>query len=194
MRSQHKLIADSFEKIVTDSKAYMEDLVNQGKFPMKLYDYDFGGYGGYTFWDHEIYRKYFADVRTHIPACHAKAIELKKPEFQKELLGLLKNDPEGFIAALGMSDNGTGKYYSLPVLDGIGTKEFVDQYLAVPFEHWRALYYFLSERMRRSQSDPTLQGEQKWFVDLVSEMNDYVVALGDTIAAVRLKRHIPEVR
>ena len=80
------------------------------------------------------------------------------------------------------------------MLYGIGAKEFVDQYLVVPFEHWRALFYFLDERMRRSVSDPTLKREQKWFVDLDAEMNNRVAALGNTIAAVRLKQHMLERR
>ena len=197
MRSENKLIADDYDKIVKDSKSYLDDLVSQKKFPIDDPQHRGGyrsGYGGHGYWgyDGSPYEEKFFEVRHHISICRREAIEIKLPEFREELLELLKNDPESFIAVLGMSDNGTGKYYNLPVLDGIGAKEFVEQYLAVPFEYWRALRYFLNERMQRCQSEPTMKREQKWFVDLVAEMNGRVAALGNTIGAIRLKRHIPE--
>ena len=195
MRSQNKLISDDFEKIESESKSYLDDLVKQGRFPITFYDGILGNYpahGEYSFWEDESYWEHFNVVRSYIRECHSRTIELKMPEFKQELLDLLANDPEKFIATLGRNDAGIGKYDSLPVLNGIGVKEFVNRLLTVPFDHWRALYFFLEERMRKSKIDQSLIGEQKWFVDLVAEMNDRVAALGNTIAALRLKRHIPE--
>lgn len=191
MRSQNKLLTDGFEKITADAKSYLDDLVKLGNFPTKIHKDNFRDYGGSVFWVDESYKEFFDEVRSYIRGCNAKAIELKMPALRQELLELLKRDPEKFIAALGISDGGTGEYYALPVLSGIGANEFVDHYLEVPLKHWHDVDYFLNERMRRSEYVLELLSEKKWFADLVAEMKVRVAAMGNTIAAFRLKRYIP---
>ena len=199
MRSENRFLTDGFDKILQDARAYLDKWVDAGNFPIFEETDNLGsfrGYGGYGFWQSDSYKKEFEEILDHIKKSKDRAVILFARSRRTALLNLLNSQSTEFEAELGIGQNGrqVGMYFNIPVLISIEPSEFVDKYLNLPLDRRRSFSKLLSERMWRADHEPSLLVEKDWFKKLLSEMTERSLALGDTIAGLRLKRNIPKKR
>jgi hypothetical protein len=194
MRSKNGLVADSKDKILADSKSYLDDLVSDGRFPLEP-EYDYFGnhpaYGGHMFWIDETDLDFLKQLRDHVRECEKRVLEKAVPEFKTKLLDALKSSPEEFAKLITYVDGEQGEYQTIPVLNSVPVSEFTDAFLKLPVASWRSIYRALQKRKDLASRDNSLSVEIDWFRNLKVEMSKRADLEKGQINSLRISRHIP---
>ncbi len=130
--SEIGLIAHTKAEVVAQCKKYIVDLRDMGRIKSTYGNYvniaklnDFGGLGFYRESDaFDDLRNYYSDI--------GDAVKKENlPDEGRNLLMLLKSDPQKFFRLLCINDFENSIYYSVPILATIPPEEFVDQVLSL---------------------------------------------------------------
>lgn len=197
MRVKYGLLACSRSNVIEDCLKYLDDLVEQKRFPLKP-DFDIFDphpvYGGVMFWGYEENVDVFITIHDHVLACKKKSLELSSSDIKRQILSAIEMSPAEIGKLLNFSDDEGAEYQTVPVLLYVPPTDFVDAFLKLPVEHWRGVQRVLSKRLEMSSSYNSLAGEKNWFDELEKEMIKKSDAEGGTLTGLRIKRHIPRRR
>lgn len=181
MMAKHGILQCSVEDVVDESKAYIDDLLSDGRLPGAISDpeYDMGmsASHGYSYWVEESYQNQFASVLVHLSAQQKVALEATYPAAGRQLLAVLLKDAQEFAGAISYLAGGTNKYANLPVMNAIPVKDFVDSWLnaADQPEGW---YWTRAALERRYEGIALLPGrgplasEADWVRAVIAEMRN----------------------
>lgn len=194
MRVKHGLLAGSREEAIRECLKYLDDLVDQKRFPLKP-DFDMfdshPAHGGFMFWGYDENADLFKSVRDHVLMCEKRSLEQQSPEIKKRILAALRESPEDLKALLNFSGEESAVYQTIPVMQCIPPTEFVKAFLKLPVEQWSGVRRILSERREMSSSHNSLASEKQWFEEFENEMTNKSKENAGTINGLRIERHIP---
>jgi hypothetical protein len=194
MRGQQKLLNETPIETVEKCKSYLDDLVNQGEFPIDFYDGLLGrnpAHAGYGIWSTAETNIEFEEIRKYIVTCRESARLKQFPVFKEKIVVALKSDGDEFYELFSPRKNSPHAFRDISVLASIPPVDFVNLFLKLPHEKWREIQHVLNNRILRIRGDEQFNDERNWFEGLKIELNRAADAAGNTIAAVRIRRHIP---
>ena len=194
MRVKEKLIDGSRDEIVEDTIKYLNDLVDQSRFPLEPNVDVFGSFpahGGVTLWGHEENQDVFKKIRDHVFKCEERILQNSSNNIKIKILSAMKSSAEDLSALLTYSPERAAEYQRIPALLSLSPQVFVNAFLELPLERWDALQKVMGKRYSMISQNNTLSKEGDWFRQVEAEMVLRSDQQKGTINALRIKMYIP---
>lgn len=164
------LLATPPEDIISESKAYIDDLARDERLETSLdrplHDFRDGVYGGYQIakWEAPEHRKIVA----HYDNMAQTQDERQYPRLAKELLDKLSVDPDGFLFDLAPNGVRNGRYWDRPLLASLPARDYAKVvFNALPAIQSRGIEALHS---RHHQADSSLKSELPWIAEVKAEL------------------------
>jgi hypothetical protein len=194
MRIKEGLMAGSREQVVIDCIRYLDDLVENGCFPLHSDISVFGhfpAHGGAMLWGYEENLDFLNRIRDHFFKCEEQVLQKHFPVIKSKVLAAIKDSPEKLGTLLNYATDEKAEYQTIPALLSLSPMEMVDAFLELPVEKWRATQRVLSKRLGMVSTNNSLAEEAKWFEEFETEMLRRAEGQKNTINSLRIKRHLP---
>jgi KAP family P-loop domain len=165
-------------KIVSDGKAYVDDLYNQKRLDLSKTDvFDdirFGAYAGLGIRENETpeYRELF----DYLAEKRRQATTDQYPERGLELLKEMETDPNLYFRRLCVTNTNDSIFYNIPILASINAGKFVESVLRQSPEHQRIVMSAFKSRYENGRLQNELSSERPW-LEVVGEK--FAVAVAD---------------
>ena len=153
--------------VVKECKVYVDEILKAGKLeptPIAgfLYGANHGGFDGLQYHEHDsdefsILLKY---LRTACNAAHDQSL----PKMGRELLMILRSDPDAFYGLVVSTNVGPSTYCRTPILATIDPVEFLDVICKLSEEGKRTVFLALTSRYEHSQLERDLAAEREWLL------------------------------
>lgn len=105
----------------------------------------------------------FQRIRNHLQTNMSEANKASRPEWAKQLLGILQQDPHEFLNAVCYTQNGRNVFIREPVLHEIEPSDFTEAVLRLAPELQHIPWMALHARYENNELNRDLQLEQSWF-------------------------------
>lgn len=197
MMADHGIIKQSVEEVVRQNKAYIDQLLKEGRLPARgtdwrWYDEFERSYDGFGYWVSEENSRHFQEIWNHLIACRETAFRETVPAILEDLIQLIKTDAKAFFEAVSPTNNGPNPYAMIPLLHEIEPKRFVDAWLSADRNDWRNVNYALENRYSSNQLELDLSPERDWALEVLREL-DQRAAEEVGFRALRIRRIRPKV-
>ena len=192
--SELKLYNKSEKEILDFAKEYIDQLKNEGNLPPcnpnahHFIDNDAWGGLGFVKKDSES----FKELCRYIKENEEKVTHESYPEKGKELLDLIKSDPDLFYRRIILSNHEDNIYYDTPILKYIDPEEFVKVFMAVQPSVKRRVCLALQKRYEILDVKPNLRTELDWFQEVISLLEKERKALQGKISGTQLDLFLTE--
>jgi hypothetical protein len=175
MMAENGIIERTVDDVVQESKAYINDLLDQRRLPprgpdWRWYDEFDRSYDGFGYWVSDVNAGHFKAIWDHLVGSREEALRQTFPEVQKDLLKMVREDSKAFFEAVSPTNNGHNPYAMIPLLHEIPASDFVDAWLAGRQENWRNVDHALQNRFSHGQLERDLQDEKKWALEILREL------------------------
>lgn len=142
------IIDQSIEGVVSENKAYIDQLLKDGRLPARETDWRWpakfeGAYDGFGYWVSENNAHHFKEIWDHLISCRETAFQQKIPDILDDLLGMVSKDSKAFFEAVSPTNNGPNPYAMVPLLHGVAPEKFVEIWLSADRNNWRNVKYAL---------------------------------------------------
>ncbi|EPC4026423.1 P-loop NTPase fold protein [Aeromonas salmonicida] len=175
---------------------YINDLLAAGRMPPKPLGSSFDrlseSYDGYGYWVSDATRLYFKEIYSHLDQARQKALKNTYPEYAKEVLHQLKENPTSIFEKISQTGSGNNELAHVPILHLIPVNSFINAWLSGPRSGWRKIQMALDNRYEHGKLEKFLIDEKPWLIDLEREFNVRIHALNG-LDAFRLKRIKPKI-
>lgn len=197
MMAENGILGRTVDEIVDESKAYLNDLLKDGRLPprgpdWRWYDEFERSYDGFGYWVTEPNAGRFKAIWDHLIASREDALRQTFPQVRKELLRMVREEPKAFLEAVSPTSSGHNPYANTPLLHEIPVAEFVDAWLGGDQGSWRDVDRALENRFNHGQLERDLKDERDWALELLKEL-DKRSAQGASFGALRIRRLKPRV-
>lgn len=167
----------SVEEIVAECKSYVDDLLSENKLPPRNFGWrwreEFSDSAhGVGYWVLDSYRVEFSEISKYLVSAKERALENLFPSLAIDLLKILLVDGQKFYTEVCYSNQGDGKYASIPVLSALDPKAFVAAWMESPKTNWYWISSALQERYSGGRIDGDLKKESGWIGEVIRLLNE----------------------
>lgn len=176
MMAENGIIDHSIETVVSESKAYIDQLLKDGRLPARETDWQWydnfkGAHDGVGYWVSEKTSHHFQEIWDHLISCREKAFQQKIPDILDDLLDMVSKDSKAFFEAVSSTNNGPNPYAMVPLLHGVAPEKFVEVWLSADRSNWRNVKYALENRYSFNQLERDLSPERDWALKVLKELD-----------------------
>lgn len=189
--------ARNISEVVAESKQYIDKLLQMGKLPpreteWRWYERFQGSYDGFSYWILEDYKSEFNEIYTHLVDSRVKAFNEKAPQIAKELMDLMKAEPQKFFEAVSPTHTGNNPYAHIALFFDVSPESFVSAWLDLPKSQWRTVSSALENRYRGASLFNDLSSEKDWALGVLKQL-DLAAEATSGFSAFRINRIRPKV-
>jgi hypothetical protein len=156
----------TYQEVYTELSHYLKKLLkyNLMSFPnpnsrFSIYRESAHGYG---YWVRDEYRKISNDMFNLIEYNQRIAMQRKYPEYIKEIIKAMNEDPDKFKSLISSGYHGQGEYSYIDVMRYIKAHRFVNIWLDSPVNHWQKIREGLEARYNSGALYNQLSEEKLW--------------------------------
>lgn len=187
--SVNGVIPDTIDSIVSDAKAYIDDLKRLGRLNDNVDRFgrffEDDSFDGVAFWGRGIVE--FDALCLYVRQKTAEALADALPTVGRELLDVMASDSGLFARRLLLTNSADNLYYNRPVLAHIEPATFVEQLLALHPSKWRHVARVLRERYSHEAFAGELLGELPWLREVQRILSEHVTADLDALDRFRIE-------
>ena len=160
-------------QVVSQCESYIDDLRERGKITDSYRDqinFDtMNSWEGLGFYEQD--SEDFQQLKEYYSNAVADIRRDGLPKEGKELLQLLKSDPQKFYRLLCVNDFEASVYYEVPILATIAPEEFVDQILSLDPRSQQSAFAPFATRYDFGRLNGRLKNEREWLRTIVDLLN-----------------------
>lgn len=196
MMAEQGFFSHPMEEEKNNCLQYINDLLAAGMMPPKPLGSSFErlseSYDGHAYWISDATRPYFSEIYTHLDQARKQALNNSYPEYAKEILHQLRENPTSIFERISQTSSGNNELAHVPILHLIPANSFINAWLSGPRSGWRKVQMALENRYEYGNLEKFLMDEKPWLVDLEREFYIRINTLNG-LDAFRLKRIRPKI-
>ncbi|WP_240430120.1 hypothetical protein [Serratia marcescens] len=156
----------TYREVYTQLNNYLGELLKKDLIPFPNPNSRFSMFRdsshGYGYWIRDEYRNISNDMFDLIEYYQKIAIRRKYPDYIKEIIDTMSNDPDKFKRLISSGYHGLGQYSYIDVMRYIKAHQFVEIWLDAPVSNWQKIREGLQERYSTGALHNQLSEEKLW--------------------------------
>ncbi|HEJ6941457.1 TPA: hypothetical protein SMF29_002222 [Serratia marcescens] len=156
----------TYREVYTQLNNYLGELLKRDLIPFPNPNSRFSMFRdsshGYGYWIRDEYRNISNDMFDLIEYYQKIAIRRKYPDYIKEIIDTMSNEPDKFKRLVSSGYHGLGQYSYIDVMRYIKAHQFVEIWLDAPVSNWQKIREGLQERYSTGALHNQLSEEKLW--------------------------------
>jgi len=182
-------IVRTLDEVVSEGRAYINDLQTRGTFPDPLQKLEAMSSSGLGIQEQDTDE--FKTIRNHFEFVKAAVLRDSLPAKGRDLVSAMKEDAKKFFRLLCPNDVTVSPFYDIPVLASIGPKAFVDDVLTLSPSAQSTVFSALKSRYKTGMLNKELSEEKPWLGVVMGEFTKKLSSL-PPLSKFRIAQRVAE--